>query len=132
MAVTSTCLVRSLRRWLVALAGLAAVSTVSAVDLALPNQGGSVKFAVLGDFGTGDPSALRILATSSHKSIPVQEADLSGPLAIIIGNEGSGIPRDLLKEADQVIRVPHSSRVESLNAAIAASVVLYECTRQRQ
>jgi TrmH family RNA methyltransferase len=74
---------------------------------------------------------LRILATSSHKSSPVQEADLTGPLAIIIGNEGSGVPRDLLKEADQVIRVPHSQKVESLNAGIAASVVLYECARQR-
>jgi RNA methyltransferase, TrmH family len=74
---------------------------------------------------------LRILATSSHKSIPVQEADLTGPLAIIVGNEGAGVARDLLKEADQVIRVPHSLKVESLNAGIAASVVLYECARQR-
>jgi TrmH family RNA methyltransferase len=75
---------------------------------------------------------IRILATSSHKSIPLQEADLTGPLAIIVGNEGAGVPRDLLKEADQVIRIPHSLKVESLNAGIAASVVLYECARQRQ
>jgi len=74
---------------------------------------------------------VRILATSSHKSIPLQEADLTGPLAIIVGNEGTGVPRDLLKEADQVIRIPHSLKVESLNAGIAASVVLYECARQR-
>lgn len=75
---------------------------------------------------------LRIIATSSHKSISLKEADLSGPLAIIIGNEGAGIPKDLLAEADQVVRVPHSSKVESLNAGIAASVVLYECARQRE
>ncbi len=75
---------------------------------------------------------IRVLATSSHKSIPLHEADLTGPLAIIIGNEGAGIPRELLKDADQVIRVPHSLKVESLNAGIAASVVLYECARQRQ
>jgi TrmH family RNA methyltransferase len=74
---------------------------------------------------------LRIVATSSHKSIPIQEADLTGPLAIIIGNEGAGVPRELLKEADQVIRVPHSVKVESLNAGIASSIVLYECARQR-
>lgn len=74
---------------------------------------------------------LRILATSSHKSIPLNEANLTGPLTIIIGNEGAGISRELLAEADQVIRVPHSSKVESLNAGIAASVVLYECSRQR-
>jgi TrmH family RNA methyltransferase len=74
---------------------------------------------------------LRILATSSHKSTPLQEADLSGPLAIIIGNEGAGVSRDLLAQADQNIGIPHSSRVESLNAGIAASVILYECARQR-
>ncbi len=75
---------------------------------------------------------VRILATSSHKSVPLPELELTGPLAIIFGNEGSGIPRELLKEADQVIGIPHSSKVESLNAGIAASVVLYECARQRQ
>jgi TrmH family RNA methyltransferase len=74
---------------------------------------------------------LRILATSSHKSIPLSEADLTGPLAIIIGNEGSGVPRELLSQAEQSIGVPHSPKVESLNAGIAASVVLYECARQR-
>lgn len=63
MAVASKgCLVRSLRRWLVALAGLAAVSTASAIDLALPNRTGSVKFAVIGDFGTGDPSEYHVAA----------------------------------------------------------------------
>lgn len=75
---------------------------------------------------------LRILATSSHKSVPLQEANLTGPLAFIVGNEGAGVPRELLAQADQVIRVPHSPKVESLNAGIAASVVLYECARQRE
>jgi TrmH family RNA methyltransferase len=75
---------------------------------------------------------LRILATSSHKSTPLPELDLTGPVAILFGNEGAGVPRELLKEADQIIGIPHSSKVESLNAGIAASVVLYECARQRQ
>jgi len=74
---------------------------------------------------------LRILATSSHKSIPLSEADLTGPLAILIGNEGAGVPRELLSQATQNIGIPHSQKVESLNAGIAASVVLYECARQR-
>jgi 3',5'-cyclic AMP phosphodiesterase CpdA len=52
--------VRWLRRWLVALAGLAAVSTASAIDLALPDRTGSVKFAVLGDFGTGHPAEYEV------------------------------------------------------------------------
>lgn len=75
---------------------------------------------------------LRVLATTSHKSVPLQEADLTGPLAIIIGNEGAGVSRELLAQADQSIGVPHSPKVESLNAGIAASVVLYECARQRK
>ena len=75
---------------------------------------------------------LRILATSSHKNTPVQEADLTGPLAIIIGNEGAGVSRDLLSQADQRIGIPHSEKVESLNAGIAASIILYECARQRR
>ena len=74
---------------------------------------------------------LRILATSSHKSIPLSEADLTGPLAILIGNEGAGVPRELLSQATQNVVIPHSQKVESLNAGIAASVVLYECARQR-
>lgn len=74
---------------------------------------------------------LRLLATSSHKSTPLPEATLTGPLAILIGNEGAGVPRELVSQADQTIGVPHSSKVESLNAGIAASIVLYECARQR-
>ncbi len=75
---------------------------------------------------------IRILATSSHKSVPLPDLDLSGPLAIIFGNEGAGVPRDLLKSANQIIGIPHNPRVESLNAGIAAAVVLYECSRQRR
>lgn len=76
-------------------------------------------------------NGVRILATSSHKSTPLPEADLTGPLAIIIGNEGAGVSRELLAQADQNIGIPHSPKVESLNAGIAASVILYECARQR-
>lgn len=53
---------RSLRRWPVALAGLAVVSTASAVEVTLPNQTGSVKFAVLGDFGSGESSEYEVAA----------------------------------------------------------------------
>ena len=53
---------RWLRHWAVALAGLAVVPTASAVDLALPNSIGSVKFAVLGDFGSGDLSEYQVAA----------------------------------------------------------------------
>jgi TrmH family RNA methyltransferase len=74
---------------------------------------------------------IAVLATSSHKGAQISEADLTRPLALVLGNEGEGLPKDLLAKADEVIAIPHSPRVESLNAAIAASVVLYEAMRQR-
>jgi len=75
---------------------------------------------------------IRVAATSSHKGVPLDEADLCGPVAIFVGSEGAGVPKDVLASADQVIAIPHSSRVESLNAGIAASIVLYEAARQRR
>lgn len=75
---------------------------------------------------------LRMIATSSHKGVPLTEAKLSGPQAIFIGSEGAGLARDLVSRMDEVIVVPHSSRVESLNAGVAASIVLYEVAKQRR
>ncbi len=74
---------------------------------------------------------LRIVATSSHKGSPIDEVSLTGGLVIMVGSEGAGVPREYMAMADDFIRVPHSERVESLNAAIAASVILYEAQRQR-
>jgi len=75
---------------------------------------------------------VRVVAGSSHKGKPVQEVDLTGPLAVLIGNEGAGLPAEILMQADDLARIPHSTRVESLNAGIAASIMLYETARQRQ
>jgi TrmH family RNA methyltransferase len=75
---------------------------------------------------------LRLIATSSHKGTPLPEARLAGPLAIFIGNEGSGLPRALMAQMDELVAIPHSASVESLNAGVAASIVLYEAARQRQ
>jgi TrmH family RNA methyltransferase len=75
--------------------------------------------------------AVRLVATSSHKGIPLPKANLSAPIAILIGGEGAGVPRDLLAKADEVIAIPHTPQVESLNAGVAASIVLYEVARQK-
>lgn len=75
---------------------------------------------------------LRLLATSSHKGTLLSEAKLAGPLAIFIGSEGAGLPRELLGEMDETLAIPHSAHVESLNAGVAASIVLYEIARQRR
>jgi TrmH family RNA methyltransferase len=74
---------------------------------------------------------LRLIGTSSHKGVPVDQAKLNRPLVIFIGSEGAGLPRDLVLQMDELIVIPHSTRVESLNAGVAASIVLYEATRRR-
>ena len=75
---------------------------------------------------------IRLVATSSHKGTPLGEARLTGPLAMFIGNEGSGLPRDLMTRMDEVVAIPHARQVESLNAGVATSILLYEAARQRK
>jgi RNA methyltransferase, TrmH family len=75
---------------------------------------------------------VRVLATSSHQGTAIADVDLRVPVAFIVGSEGAGVPRDLLAQADEIVAIPHSPRVESLNAGIAASIVLYEAARQRR
>jgi len=75
---------------------------------------------------------VRVLATSSHKGTALWDADLRGPVAIMIGGEGAGVPKKIMAEADDLIAIPQSDKLESLNAGIAASVVLYEAARQRK
>jgi len=76
-------------------------------------------------------SGVRVLATSSHKGKPLHEARFSGPCMIVIGNEGAGLAPEILAQADELMTIPHSEKVESLNAGIAASIILYEAGRQR-
>jgi RNA methyltransferase, TrmH family len=74
---------------------------------------------------------IRLLATSSHKGTPLADADLSGPIAVFIGSEGGGLSRELMTAMDEIIVIPHAQQVESLNAGVAASIVLYEAARQK-
>jgi len=74
---------------------------------------------------------VRVLATSSHKGKPLHQADFRGSAMIVVGNEGAGVPQEILSLADELVMIPHSDRVESLNAGIAASILLYEAARQR-
>jgi TrmH family RNA methyltransferase len=71
-------------------------------------------------------------ARTGTASIPAATADLTGPCALMIGNEGAGIPEDWMQLADAKITIPTPGRIESLNAAVAGSLLLYEAARQRQ
>jgi len=59
------------------------------------------------------------------------EVDWCEPVALLVGNEGAGLPEEIERSADARIRIPMASGVESLNAAAAAAVVFYEAARQR-
>jgi len=76
--------------------------------------------------------SVRLIATSSHKGTPVDQADLTGPIAVFIGSEGSGLARGLVTQMDEVVAIPHTPQVESLNAGVAGSILLYEAARQRK
>ena len=75
---------------------------------------------------------LKLLATSSHKGTAVEEADLTGGVVVMIGNEGAGLAKEILRQVDGQVSIPHTQGVESLNAGMAATIVLYEASRQRR
>jgi len=62
----------------------------------------------------------------------VYRANLTGPLAIVIGNEGRGLSRLVRESCDFLVSLPMSGRINSLNASVAAGVLLYEAVRQRR
>lgn len=72
-----------------------------------------------------------LVAASEHATSLLHDADLSQPLAIVIGNEGVGIEAALLARCDVAVRIPLAGSVGSLNAAVAAGILLYEAARQR-
>jgi RNA methyltransferase, TrmH family len=71
------------------------------------------------------------LAAVATEGDPLSRHDLTRPTALILGNEGSGIPPEILRLATARITIPTPGPVESLNAAIAGSILLYEASRQR-
>jgi TrmH family RNA methyltransferase len=69
-------------------------------------------------------------ATLAGASLP-SEVDLTAPIALLIGNEGAGLPPEVERSAEATLRIPLAASVNSLNAAMAATVLLYEAARQR-
>jgi TrmH family RNA methyltransferase len=71
------------------------------------------------------------LAAMAQAAQPLGETTLSQPVALVIGSEGSGLAPELAARCDSRITIPCPGPVESLNAAVAASILLYEAARQR-
>ena len=74
---------------------------------------------------------LQIVATSPDASTPINKRDLTPPTIFVIGNEQSGVSEDFETTCDALVSIPMSGSAESLNSAVAASIVLYETNRQR-
>jgi len=76
-------------------------------------------------------AGVKIWTTTVRRAQPIDMADLAGPVALLIGNEGNGVSDHLAAKASGRLTIPYPGPVESLNAAVAASVLLYEASRQR-
>jgi RNA methyltransferase, TrmH family len=76
---------------------------------------------------------VRLLAAvaEGYGTVEAQTADFRGACAVLIGNEGAGLSEELMELAEVRVTIPCPGRVESLNAAIAGSLLLYEASRQR-
>lgn len=72
-----------------------------------------------------------VFGTAAEGSIPMYQADLTIPTAIVIGSEGDGMSRLVQKSCDVTVNIPMKGRITSLNASAAASILLYEAVRQR-
>lgn len=67
----------------------------------------------------------------SPQAVPLEQARLDGPLVVVVGSEGEGLRSLTRKSCDVLVRLPMRGRVESLNAAVAGSVILYQAMRTR-
>lgn len=72
-----------------------------------------------------------ILATAARASATLYDQDLRGEVAILVGGEGGGLPREVADLADGQIAIPMATAIESLNVATATAVIVYEAWRQR-
>lgn len=75
---------------------------------------------------------IAVYAAHLDDSVDYDEPDYTGPAAFLIGNEGSGLKRETAEEATQYIKIPMEGQVESLNAAVASTILMYEAARQRK
>ncbi len=77
------------------------------------------------------PNPVRILLSDVENGLSIWQSDLRGPLALVIGSEAEGAGPEARNYADDRIHIPMPGRSESLNAAIAAGIMIFEVVRQR-
>lgn len=79
-----------------------------------------------------DAHRVFVVGTSDAASTDLYDADLTGPLALVMGAEGDGMRRLTRETCDQLVRLPMAGHVGSLNVSVATGICLYEAMRQRR
>jgi len=74
---------------------------------------------------------IRLVAADQDAAASAWDADLTGPIAIVVGSEGSGVSGPMQRRCDLLVRFPMAGRIASLNAATAGALLLFEVVRQR-
>jgi 23S rRNA (guanosine2251-2'-O)-methyltransferase len=76
-------------------------------------------------------NGIKVIACTEKAQNTLYAIDLTGPIAIIMGSEEDGISEALLREADELVKIPIKGKIESLNVSVAAGIALYEVVRRR-
>lgn len=71
----------------------------------------------------------KVYGTALHNSTPINEIKLNDKAAVILGNEGNGVRKEILEITNNNIYLPISSKIDSLNVSVAGSIVMYEFTK---
>ena len=79
-----------------------------------------------------DGVPVAVLGTDEHGDVEAADADLTGPVLLVVGNETTGLSEGWRAACDRIVRIPITGSASSLNAASAATVLLYEAARQRR
>ena len=107
--------------------------TVSKVAAGAAEQ---LPFATVGNLGRAlgwlSDYGVRVVGTSDKAETDIFDADLSGPVVLVMGQEHTGLSRGIAKRCDTLIRLPMAGAVSSLNVSVATGVCLYEILRQRR
>jgi 23S rRNA (uridine2479-2'-O)-methyltransferase len=75
---------------------------------------------------------VRLVGTDENGPVDIDDADLTGPCVLVVGNEHRGMTAAWREACDQVVRIPITGSASSLNASVAASLMCYEARRQRR
>lgn len=95
--------------------------------LRVPVRGGAAPAVLAALAGAGT----RLVGTRARDGQAPDEVDLTGPVALVLGSEAHGLPEDVVPLVDDWVSLPMQGRVESLNVAVAGSVLAFEVVRQR-